>query len=37
VLPSASRELMGAGPDPVGIRSKAEKVLAQMRAALPVR
>ena len=25
VLPSASRELMGAGPDPVQIRVKAER------------
>jgi orotidine-5'-phosphate decarboxylase len=36
VLPSASRELMGAGPDPTQIRDKAEQLLAQMRAAVPV-
>lgn len=36
VLPSASRELMGAGPDPARIRTKAERMLAEMRAALPV-
>lgn len=36
VLPSASRELLTAGPDPTRIRAKAEELLAQMRAALPV-
>jgi orotidine-5'-phosphate decarboxylase len=36
VLPSASRELMGAGPDPVQIRVRAERMLAEMRTALPV-
>jgi orotidine-5'-phosphate decarboxylase len=36
VLPSASRELMSPGPDPARIRTKAEQMLAQMRAALPV-
>lgn len=36
VLPSTSRELMAAGPDPVRIRTKAEQMLAQMRATLPV-
>ena len=36
VLPSASRELMGAGPDPVQIRVRAERMLAQMRTSLPV-
>ena len=37
VLPSASRELMGVGPDPVQIRLKAEQMLAQMRTAVSVR
>lgn len=37
VLPSASREVMGAGPDPVRLRAKAEQMLAQMRTALSVR
>ena len=36
VLPSASRELMAAGPDPVQIRVRAEQMLAQMRISLPV-
>jgi orotidine-5'-phosphate decarboxylase len=36
VLPSASRELMAAGPDPVQIRSRAERMLAEMRTSLPV-
>jgi orotidine-5'-phosphate decarboxylase len=36
VLPSASRELMTVGPDPVQIRVRAERMLAQMRTALPV-
>ncbi|HEU5485660.1 MAG TPA: orotidine-5'-phosphate decarboxylase [Microlunatus sp.] len=36
VLPSASRELMNPGPDPARIRTNAEGMLAQMRAALPV-
>ena len=36
VLPSTSRELMAAGPDPARIRAKAEQMLAPMRTALPV-
>ncbi len=36
VLPSASRELMGAGPDPAQIRVRAERMLAQMRSVLSV-
>lgn len=36
VLPSASRELMSVGPDPARIRTKAEQMLAQMRATLRV-
>ena len=36
VLPAASRELMGADGDPVQIRARAEQMLGQMRAALPV-
>lgn len=36
VLPSASRELMGAGPDPARVRAKAVQLLAEMRSALPV-
>jgi orotidine-5'-phosphate decarboxylase len=36
VLPSASRELLGAGPDPAQIRVRAEGMLAQMRSVLSV-
>ena len=36
VLPSASRELMSAGPDPIAIRTKAEQMLTQMKATLLV-
>ena len=36
VLPAASRELMGAGPDPAAIRAKAEQMLTQMKTTLPV-
>lgn len=36
VLPAASREVMGAGPDPARIRAKVAQVMADMRAALPV-
>ena len=36
VLPSTSREVMGAGPDPVQTRVRAERMLAQMRTSLPV-
>lgn len=31
VLPAASRELMGAGPDPAAIRAKAEQMMTQMK------
>lgn len=36
VLPSASRELMSVGPNPAAIRTKAEQMLTQMKATLPV-
>ena len=36
VLPSASRELMSAGPDPIAIRTKAEQMLTQMKTTLLV-
>lgn len=36
VLPSASREVMGAGPDPARIRTKAEQMLTEMRTTLAV-
>ena len=36
VLPAASRELMAAGPDPAGIRAKAEQMLTQMMTTVPV-
>ncbi|MFJ6954346.1 orotidine-5'-phosphate decarboxylase [Micromonospora aurantiaca (nom. illeg.)] len=34
VLPSYSREVLGAGPDPTGLRAATERVLADCRAAL---
>ncbi|ADU07973.1 orotidine-5'-phosphate decarboxylase [Micromonospora sp. L5] len=34
VLPSYSREVLGAGPDPAGLRAAIERVLADCRAAL---
>jgi orotidine-5'-phosphate decarboxylase len=34
VLPSYSREVLGAGPTPAGLRAAAERVLAACRAAL---
>ncbi|MFI6265525.1 orotidine-5'-phosphate decarboxylase [Micromonospora sp. NPDC051006] len=37
VLPSYSREVLGAGPDPVALRAAAERVLADCRAVLPAR
>ncbi|MET8067206.1 orotidine-5'-phosphate decarboxylase [Micromonospora sp. NPDC005686] len=36
VLPSYSREVLGAGPDPAGLRAATERVLADCRAALGV-
>lgn len=37
VLPAASRSLLTAGPEPAAIRSATRRLLAEMRAALPVR
>ena len=36
VLPSVSREVMGAGPDPVALRSAAGRILGKMEASLQV-